>query len=253
MYTGFAEVYDELMADVAYPTWAQLYADLMARYGITGGKVCECACGTGALTIPLYKKGFKMTGVDLSQDMLWIAAQKARKSGIAIPFVRQDMRALRLHRPMDAVLATCDGVNYLLGTEDLHAFFCAAYQALRPGGGLFFDVSTPYKIENRLGNQMICDDSEHITYFWQNAYHAATGIIDMHLCFFVRQEDGNYRRIDEEQKQRAWKQEEILFELRRAGFEQITVYGNGLHAPREREERWHFAALRRVSPEEMEG
>ena len=253
MYTGFSEVYDELMSDVNYPDWARLYTDIMAQYGITKGKICECACGTGALTIPLYRQGFAVTGVDISQDMLWIAAQKARKDGYAIPFVRQDMRSLRLHRPMDAVLATCDGVNYLLKEEDLYSFFSSAYNALRPGGGLFFDVSTPYKLRVRLGNQLICDDGEHITYFWQNSFHEHTGLIDMHLCFFVRQEDGSYRRIDEEQKQRAWRREDIEFQLMRAGFSQINVYGNGhMNAPGEKEERWHFAALRRATAEEVE-
>lgn len=252
MYTGFAEVYDELMGDVNYRNWAELYCDLMVQYGITKGKVCECACGTGALTIPLYKKGFQMTGVDISQEMLWIAAQKARKAGIAIPFVRQDMRELHLHRPMDAVLATCDGVNYLLKEEDVLSFFKSAFQALRPGGGLFFDISTPYKLENKLGNQIICDDSEHITYFWQNAYHPATHLIDMHLCFFVRQEDGSYKRIDEEQKQRAWTIPEIEGLLKDVGFDRISVYGNGhLNPPREKEDRWHFAAMRRVPLDEM--
>ena len=252
MYTGFAEVYDELMGEVNYRNWAELYCDLMAQYGITKGKVCECACGTGALTIPLYRKGFHMTGVDISQEMLWIAAQKARKDGIAIPFVRQDMRELHLHRPMDAVLATCDGVNYLLKEEDVLAFFRSAFQALRPGGGLFFDISTPYKLKHTLGNQIICDDSEHITYFWQNAYHPATHLIDMHLCFFVRQDDGSYKRIDEEQKQRAWTAAEIEELLRSVGFDRISVFGNGhLNPPREKEDRWHFAAMRRVPLEDM--
>lgn len=122
MYTGFAEVYDELMADVKYDEWADFYVKMMAAFGIRTGKICECACGTGNLTIPLQKRGFHVTGVDMSQDMLWRAAQKARDAGAAIPFVRQDMRKLHLHRPMDAVLATCDGVNYLLTDEDLLAF-----------------------------------------------------------------------------------------------------------------------------------
>ena len=160
MYTGFAEVYDELMADVKYAEWADFYATMMAAYGIRSGRVCECACGTGGLTIPLAKRGFTMTGVDLSQEMLWQAAQKAREAGVAVPFVRQDMRKLHLHRPMDAILATCDGVNYLLTDEDLLDFFRAAYASLRPGGGLFFDISTPYKLRNNLGNQIICEDTE---------------------------------------------------------------------------------------------
>ena len=247
MYTGFAEVYDALMNDVNYERWADFYVSLMNAFGIRDGRVCECACGTGSLTLPLARRGFTMTGVDLSQDMLWIAAQKARNAGMAIPFVRQDMRKLHLHRPMDAILATCDGVNYLLTDEDAGEFFQAARQSLRPGGGLFFDVSTPYKLTNTLGNQMICEDREDVTYLWQNSYSEKTGLLDMHLCIFVKNSDGTYRRIDEEQQQKAHTIESLTAQLNRAGFDRVLVYGNdSMDAPREKEQRWHFAALNRV-------
>ena len=131
MYTGFAEVYDTLMNDVHYGAWADMYARMMTAYGIPrNAKVCECACGTGSLTLPLQQLGYEMMGIDLSQEMLWQAAQKARKAGFGIPFIRQDMRQLRLHRPVDAVLATCDGVNYLL--QDVDA--AAHLPLLRLGG-----------------------------------------------------------------------------------------------------------------------
>ena len=254
MYASFSEVYDELMADVNYTAWADFYRQLMAAYGIREGRVCECACGTGSLTLPLYKRGFHMTGVDLSQEMLFLASQKARSEGIAIPFVRQDMRKLRLHRPMDAVLATCDGVNYLLEDQDVLAFFRAAYEALRPGGGLFFDVSTPWKLRNMLGNRMICEDGEHITYLWQNSFSERTGIVDMHLCIFVKEPDGHYRRIDEEQRQRAHSRETLTALLQQAGFDRVMVFGNGrMEAPRPEEQRWHIAALRRTDPDAWEG
>jgi len=250
MYTGFAEVYDELMNDVNYERWADFYTQLLWAFGIRSGKVCECACGTGSLTLPLQKRGYQMTGVDLSQDMLWIAAQKARQAGVAIPFVRQDMRQLRLHRPMDAVLATCDGLNYLLEDKDVLAFFQSARAALRPGGGLFFDVSTPYKLKNALGNQMICEDREDVTYLWQNRFSEKTGLLDMHLCIFVKQKDGSYKRIDEEQKQRAHSMQGLVNLLHQAGFDRVMVFGNGkLEAPRETEHRWHFAAIRRLDPD----
>lgn len=245
MYTGFAEVYDRLMDDVNYESWANYYCRLMAEYGVRGGKLCECACGTGGLTIPLYKHGFHVTGVDMSQEMLWIAAQKARGQGIAIPFVRQDMRSLRLHRPMDAVLATCDGVNYLLTDEDASAFFQSAFAALRPGGALLFDVSTPYKLRHDLGNEMICEDREDVTYLWQNRFSEKTQVVEMRLCIFVRQEDGSYRRIDEEQKQRAYDVGTLSRLLYAAGFARVLVYGNGtFEAPKEKEHRWHFVALK---------
>lgn len=251
MYQGFAEVYDELMSDVKYDTWAGFYAELMSAFGIRrGSRVCECACGTGSLTLPLYRLGYKMTGVDLSQDMLWIASQKAREAGAMIPFVRQDMCSLHLHRPMDAVLATCDGVNYLLDDESLLNFFRSAYNTLRPGGGLFFDISTPYKLRNALGNQMICDDTEHITYLWQNSYSTRTDIVSMHLCIFIRQEDGLYRRIDEEQQQKAHAAEHLAELMQQAGFERVMLYANGrMERPKDNEQRWHFAAIRQAIPE----
>ena len=84
MYTAFASVYDRLMADVDYTGWARFYHTLMENYGVARGKVCECACGTGSLTIPLSRMGNQMTGVDLSADMLFEASQKARRMG-AIP------------------------------------------------------------------------------------------------------------------------------------------------------------------------
>ena len=78
--------------------------------------------------------------------MLAAAQEKMRRMGLRIPFVQQDMRALRTHRKMDAVVCCCDGVNYLTGPDDLGAFFRSAHACLRDGGLLLFDVSSAYKL-----------------------------------------------------------------------------------------------------------
>lgn len=249
MYQDFAEIYDRLMDNVEYGRWAEYYVRLLSIYGVREGRVCECACGTGNLTIPLQRSGFQMTGVDLSQEMLWQAAQKARKQGMAIPFVKQDMKALNLHRPMDAVLATCDGVNYLITDEDLKSFFRAAWRAIRPGGALIFDVSTPHKLRDQLGNGLICEDTEDITYFWQNRWHERTRTTEMNLCFFVREKDGKYRRMEERQVQRAWEAQELKNMLLQIGYRGICFYGDGnLNNAKETDSRWHICASR--PPEE---
>ena len=245
MYQAFAELYDELMNDVDYEGWADHYTRLLSIYGVREGKICECACGTGGLTIPLFRRGFQVTGADVSQEMLWQAAQKSRKQGASIPFVRQDMRALNLHRPMDAVLATCDGVNYLLTEEDLTAFFRAAYRAVRPGGAFLFDVSTPYKLKNVLCSGLLGEDRENITYLWQNTWHEKRQTVELDLTFFVRDEDGKYRRIDERQHQRAWGQQTLKEALWHTGFRAVSLYGDfGMNAAEEENQRWHVAATR---------
>lgn len=247
MYNDFAEVYDSLMDNVDYGKWAAYYAGLMGTFGIKKGMVCECACGTGNLTIPLSHLGYNMTGVDLSSEMLFAASTKARKQGLSIPFIRQDMRKLKLHRPMDAVLATCDGVNYLTGDQDAPDFFSAAYDALRPGGCLIFDVSTIYKLENILGNRIICEDRDDVTYMWQNCWNPGKKTVNMHLCIFVREEDGRYRRIDEEQTQRGYTPAQLEFLLEKAGFENVQIFGDGTMAsPGKHEQRIHCAAVKKA-------
>ncbi len=245
MYQAFAELYDELMDDVDYESWADYYTRLLSIYGVRNGKICECACGTGGLTIPLYRRGFQMTGVDISREMLWEAAQKSRKLGIAMPFVQQDMRALNLHRPMDAVLATCDGVNYLLTEEDLLSFFRAAHRAVKPGGALIFDVSTPHKLQHVLCSGLMAEDRENITYMWQNSWNERQRTVNLDLVFFVREKENQYRRIEEHQKQRAWDEKTLKENLWHAGFRAVSIYGDfTLNSSTDGNQRWHVAATR---------
>jgi hypothetical protein len=144
---------------------------------------------------------------------------------------------------MDAVIATCDGVNYLLTDEDVCAFLRSAWAALKPGGVVAFDVSTPWKLQNVLGNELIVEDRDDVTYMWQNSYSKKTGIVEMNLCFFLREKDGRYRRIDETQKQKAHTAERLTALLESCGFTDVRLYGNSrLEAPRDKEQRWHFAA-----------
>ena len=108
MYGDFAGMYDPLMKDVDYDSWAEY---LLRFMGAEKLRVTDCACGTGEITLRLARAGHIMTGVDISGDMLRIASEKARRAALKIPFVEQDMRKLALHRPQDAIICACDGVN----------------------------------------------------------------------------------------------------------------------------------------------
>lgn len=245
MYTAFASVYDRLMADVDYPKWAYFYHLMLIQRGVGQGNVCECACGTGSITMELQKLGYTMTGIDLSTDMLFEAGKKARKAAMGIPFIRQDMRMLNLHRPMEAVLATNDGLNYLKTTEDVKQFFDAAGRALKPGGVLAMDLSTPYKLKNVLGDHFIADETENIAYLWQNQYHEKIGSVEMNLAIFVRQEGETYLRISESQVQYSHSMDEITDLLTQSGYHDIRFFADKhMRPPAENELRWFVSAIK---------
>lgn len=245
-YGAFAELYDRLMDDFDYPKWAAYYLELIGRFGVRPKTLCDCACGTGALTVQFAARGMRVTGVDLSAQMLEIAAQKARREGVQAMFVRQDMSMLKLPRAVDALVCGCDGVNYLTSQERVARFFESAHAAIRPGGVLAFDLSSAYKLEKVLGNGFFGEERDDVAYLWSNAWDSQRRTVQMDLTFFARQENGLYRRFTERHTQCAHDPEQLSAQLEACGFEQIHIYGDqNFDAPKADEMRIHMAAVRR--------
>ena len=238
-YSAFAAGYDRMMGDVDYDGWANYIHGFLREAGAKS--VLECACGTGSLTVRLGRMGYRITGADLSEDMLMAARQKALDAGLRfLPFVCQDMRRIALHKPVDAVISACDGVNYLLdGAED---FFRSAYAALRPGGLLLFDVSSAYKLSAILANNTFAATGEDWAYIWENQYHPRSNRVDMLLTGFLKQGTG-YGRFEEQHSQRAYAEEELRSSLASCGFGDIRVYEAFTRdAPSPTAERLQFTA-----------
>ena len=243
-YRGFAAVYDLLMDDFDYPAWAAYYLALLKRAGIEPRTLCDCACGTGSLSVEFARGGLRVTGVDVAPEMLEAAAEKARKRGAQVQFVCQDMTKLRLPRPVDAIVCGCDGVNYLTGDAQLRAFFRAAHDALRPGGALAFDISSPYKLRHVLGDNFFFEERDEAAYLWQNSLEG--DIVTMDLTFFLRESDGRYRRVAETHRQRAHEPEGLVHILSECGFEGIEIFGDkSFAAPEPEEKRVHLLAVRK--------
>ena len=244
-YGGFAQVYDRLMlSDFDYEDWAQYIHGILTHHANGVQTVLDCACGTGLLTIRLAKMGYRLTGLDISEEMLEQAAQNSRDAGVIIPFVRMDMCQIAVHRPVDAILSTCDGVNYLLSTKKLRGFFSSAYKSIVPGGILCFDVSTRYKLEHILGNNTFTEDNSDAAYIWKNTYDQNQKLSEMELTLFIRQGE-YYKRVYEQHIQRGHSKEEIENALKSTGFTQIYAYeAFSMDEPRKESERIQFVAVR---------
>lgn len=224
-YEALARVYDRLITPEERDQWMQ---DIPRRLREAGLKppmtVLDLACGTGLMALRLARMGFKVTGVDLSEEMLEQAAENARAQGLFVPFVRQDMREVALHRPVDAVLCSCDGFNYLTESADVDAAMAAVHRALKKGGYFLFDVSTREKL-SAMGSQFFGEEEDEVAYLWENRYDGDTCCLAMDITFFIREDAGRdlFRRQREIHIQRGHSPEELTAALERAGFDVIAV------------------------------
>ena len=242
MYQSLAPLYDSLMKNVDYRKWVHLIEELFQTHGKKPKTIVDLACGTGGVTNLLAAGGYQVTGVDISEDMLYVAREKARRSGLQVSYVCQDMSKLTLHRPVDAVLCMCDGFNYILTEEKLKQTLERVHRYLNPGGILVFDISSYYKLSSVLGNRVMADTNEDVSLIWLNHFDKEAQLLEMNLTFFEKQ-DELYRRTEETHIQRAWHMDIMMEILNSCGFFAVVTYApNGLAAPTKRSHRIYFSA-----------
>ncbi|MGL5693309.1 MAG: class I SAM-dependent DNA methyltransferase, partial [Peptostreptococcaceae bacterium] len=145
-YNDFAYIYDELMNDVDYDGWVKYIEEIIKNEKAEVQNILELACGTGNLTIPLTKKNYDIAGIDISDQMLSVAREKAEKEGVELVLLQQDIAELDFDvTNLDCVLCACDGFNYVTYDDELESAFAKTHELLKPGGIFIFDISSHYK------------------------------------------------------------------------------------------------------------
>ena len=240
-YGVLAEYYDSLTTDVDYENWADFLEKLFAR---SGGEICsvvDLGCGTGSLTAELTVRGYRMTGVDLSEDMLAVAADKCAELEPAPLFLRQDMSKLTLLEEPDAVVCCLDSLNYVTKPAAVQRTFRRVYDALRPGGLFIFDVRTP-EFLRAMDGQVFLDEDDDVYCVWRGEFDEQTNICTYAMDLFTRTGDV-WQRSYEEHREYAYSAQQLVGYLKAAGFTSIAVYGDRTFAaPAEGEQRIYLKA-----------
>ncbi|MGI6094672.1 MAG: class I SAM-dependent DNA methyltransferase [Lachnospiraceae bacterium] len=229
-YQSFARVYDMFMDNIPYEEWCDYLEELLKEYGIEDGLVLELGCGTGSMTQLLADRGYDMIGVDNSEDMLEIAAEKRERSGSGILYLLQDMREFELYGTVRAIVSVCDSMNYILEEEDLLKVFRLVNNYLDPGGLFLFDLNTVYKYQ-QVGDDTIAENREDGSFIWENFYDEEEAINEYDLTLFIPEENGLFRKYEETHLQKAYEIHTIKRLLKEAGLEYITSYDAFTHEP----------------------
>jgi 2-polyprenyl-3-methyl-5-hydroxy-6-metoxy-1,4-benzoquinol methylase len=83
-------------------------------------KVLDVGCGTGRHSIELTKRGYSVTGIDLSETQLKKAREKAENNNLKIDFQQQDARKLTFENEFDIAIMLCEGGFPLMETDEMN-------------------------------------------------------------------------------------------------------------------------------------
>ncbi len=241
-YTSFAKVYDLFMNEVPYDLWVDYIEEIWKKYNVKPNLVLDLGCGTGNITCRLSQKGYNMIGLDLSNEMLVEAKQKADELCQNILFLEQDMKELNLYETVESCICTCDCLNYILEEDELLEVFNCVNKYLDTNGIFIFDINTEYKFKNILSSNSFCSVEENASYIWENYYYDNEKINEYYLNFFIKDKDSNkYSRYEECHYQKAYSINNILYLLKKANLKILDVYNAfSFDKPKEDSERVIF-------------
>ena len=171
-YNEFAYFYDEFNGEADYDAlYSHIHSQLEA-HGIRDGIVADLGCGTGELTLMLTQAGYDMIGIDQSEEMLCVVRDKAEQLGLSgrLLLLRQDLLKLDLYGTIRAAVSTFDTFNHI---PDLDTAIANAGFFMEKGGVFLFDMNTPYKHQNVLGENEFTFEEEDASCVWRNHYNAA--------------------------------------------------------------------------------
>lgn len=247
-YSKLAQLYDDLMAGVDYQTWADYLHALVEHFGAPGRRLLDLGCGTGTLTIALQQKGYEPVGVDLSPEMLAIAANKGLAVGLGIDnWLAMDMRSLCLPTAsFDIVICACDGFNYLRNNQELELVLEQLQRALRPSGLLLFDVHTEYKMRDVFTCGPFVQETEAGYCIWSSEYDEVRGDAEHELTLFVHKKGDLWRRYEEFHHQHYFSPDMIEEALAGNGFslQAVLPWGSLVGEPIATTERLQYIARR---------
>jgi SAM-dependent methyltransferase len=114
------------------------------RLGVEpGARVLDLACGRARHSIELARRGFRVTGVDLSPRSLELGREAAREAGVEVELVRSDMREIGYEAEFDAALNLFTAFGYFEDEADDALVLSRVARALRPGGRFLLDTLNP--------------------------------------------------------------------------------------------------------------
>lgn len=191
-------------------------------------KILDVGCGTGRHTIELTKRGYNVTGVDLSDSQLSVAREKATQENLKIDFQKQDARNLPFNKEFDVAIMLCEGGFPLMETDEMNfEILKSVTKSLNDKAKFIFTTLNGlfplyHSVEKFCAASSVGDNATYRSNtfdFMTFRDHNITEVVD---------DSGNKKTL--ECNERFYVPSEISWLLRSLGFKKIDIFGAKLGA-----------------------
>jgi len=191
-------------------------------------RILDVGCGTGRHTIELAKRGYSVTGVDLSDSQLNRAKQKASEQNVHADFRKADARYLSFSNEYDLVIMLCEGAFPLMETDEMNfAILKNTHNALRKNGKLIFTtLNGLFPLFHSVKEFLASQTQEGNATYDKNSFDLMT-FRDINITT-VQDDLGNAREL--QCNERYYVPSEVTWLLRSIDFKTVDIFGAKLGA-----------------------
>ena len=241
-YNEFAYFYDEFNGEADYDALYEHIQKELAAHGIADGIVADLGCGTGELTLMLTQAGYDMIGIDQSEEMLCVVRDKAEQLGLSGKLLQQVLLKLDLYGSIRGAVSTFDTFNHI---PDLDTAVANAGFFMEAGGVFLFDMNTPYKHQNVLGENEFTFEEEDASCVWRNHYDAENRRVEITVDIDYRETGEHFH---EQFYEYTYDLETIRAALEQHGFVLESVCDGETFGPlTDESERYFFCAVKQYT------
>lgn len=191
-------------------------------------KILDIGCGTGRHSIELSKRGYCVTGIDLSESLLKCAKEKAAEQNLQIDFQKHDSRNLPFLNQFDLIIMLCEGSFPLMETDEMNfTILKNAANALKPKGKLIFTtLNGLFPLFHSVKEFLASQTKEGNATYGNNTFDLMT--FRDHSITNVEDDLGNVKEL--KCNERYYVPSEISWLLKTIGFKTINIFGAKLGA-----------------------
>jgi len=186
-------------------------------------RILDIGCGTGHHSVELAKRGYHLTGVDLSDSMLHRARQKATEAKVFVDFRQGDARILPFDAEFDLAIMLCEGGFPLMETDEMNfQILQNAAKAIKQGGKFIFTtLNGLFPLFHSVKEFMESHSEDGNATYAEHSFDLMT-FRDHNITSFVDDNDVEHRLACNE---RYYVPSEITWLLKSLGFRKIDIMG----------------------------